>query len=82
MEEVRTSKQNNYWQRNGRKGKRIRPLRYVVYLISISNAMQFSFIKFNNNNKKKKKKKKKNIYRVSQEEWTKLRESVPYVELY
>jgi len=22
------------------------------------------------------------IYRVSQEEWTKLRESVPYVELY
>jgi len=23
-----------------------------------------------------------NIYRVSQEEWTKLRESVPYVELY
>ena len=24
----------------------------------------------------------KGIYRVSQEEWTKLRESVPYVELY
>ena len=24
----------------------------------------------------------KNVYRVSQEEWTKLRERVPYVELY
>ena len=26
--------------------------------------------------------KKPAVYRVSQEEWTKLRESVPYVELY
>jgi len=31
---------------------------------------------------KKKSVRKKESYRVSQEEWTKLRESVPYVELY
>jgi hypothetical protein len=41
FEEVRTSEQNNYCQRNCRKGKRIRLLRDVVYLISITNAIQF-----------------------------------------
>jgi hypothetical protein len=40
FEEMKTSEQNNYWQRNGTKGETIRLLRDVMDLISVGNVVQ------------------------------------------